>query len=356
MVVVDDQVAHRHPHRRVAEVAGGLGGGSGSGRGTHAGRDHVGDPADGGVVAHHEGRELGGRCAGPAHRAHPLAVTHHRQRVADGHGLADLVGDEHDAHALVDDGPQRAEQRVDLLRREVRRRLVEHKDLGSAVEGLEDLHPLAQADRQVRHTRPGVDRQAEPLGELGDAGRRLLEVDRRPGRQRGAEHDVLGHRVGVHLEEVLVDHADPVGDGVPRVADLHWGAVEHHGPAVRPVQPVEHVHQRRLAGAVAAEEAVHLAGADGQVDAVQGHDGAEGLPDPLHGQEGTGRSFARLVTPLVHRGHLRSVRHLIGVRFFSTVMAPDLMSATAFSTLAATAGSTFFGGWMETPASKPSGK
>ena len=190
-------------------VAGGLGGGSRS-RPRHAmpAATSVTRPTAASSPTM-SGRELGGRVPARAHRADPLAVTHHGQRVADRHGLADLVGDEHDAHALVDDGPQRAEQRVDLLRREVRRRLVEHEDLGSAVERLEDLHPLAQADRQVRRPRPGVDRQAEPLGELGDAGRRLLEVDRRPGRQRGAEHDVLGHRVGVHLEEVLVDHADP---------------------------------------------------------------------------------------------------------------------------------------------------
>ena len=78
------------------------------------------------------------------------------------------MGDEHDAHALVDDRPQRAEQRVDLLWGQVRRRLVEHEHLGPAVERLEDLDALAQAHREVGDRGLRVDGQAEPLGELGD--------------------------------------------------------------------------------------------------------------------------------------------------------------------------------------------
>ena len=108
------------------------------------------------------------------------AVTHDGQGVADGHRLADLVGDEDDAHALVDDRAQRPEQRVDLLWRQVGRGLVEHQHLGAAVEGLEDLHALAQAHRQVGDAGLRVDGQAEALRQLGDAGCRRLEVDRGP--------------------------------------------------------------------------------------------------------------------------------------------------------------------------------
>ena len=43
----------------------------------------------------------------------------------------------------------------------------------------------------------------------------------------------------------------------------------------------EHMHQRRLAGAVVADEADALAGADGEIDAVKRADGAEMLFDAV---------------------------------------------------------------------------
>ena len=47
--------------------------------------------------------------------------------------------------------------------------------------------------------------------------------------------------------------------GLPLIADL---------ALVRVVEPVEDVHQRRLAGAVLAEQRVHLASAEVEVDVV----------------------------------------------------------------------------------------
>ena len=51
---------------------------------------------------------------------------------------------------------------------------------------------------------------------------------------------------------------------------------------VRLVEPVEDVHQRRLAGAVLAEQRVHLAAAELEVDVVVGDDARERLRDPAH--------------------------------------------------------------------------
>ena len=52
-------------------------------------------------------------------------------------------------------------------------------------------------------------------------------------------------------------------------------------PSVGVEQPVEHVHQRRLAGAVLPEEAVDLARLDGQVDLVVGREDPNRLVRPL---------------------------------------------------------------------------
>ena len=48
------------------------------------------------------------------------------------------------------------------------------------------------------------------------------------------------------------------------------------------VEPVEDVHQRRLAGAVLAEQRVHLALAEIEADVVVGDDAGEALRDPAH--------------------------------------------------------------------------
>jgi hypothetical protein len=46
------------------------------------------------------------------------------------------------------------------------------------------------------------------------------------------------------------------------------------------VEPVEDVHERRLAGAVLAEQRVHLAGGHVEVDVVVGQHAGEALGDP----------------------------------------------------------------------------
>ena len=51
---------------------------------------------------------------------------------------------------------------------------------------------------------------------------------------------------------------------------------------IRTVEPVEDVHQRRLAGAVFAQERVHLTAPDIELDVVVGDDTRELLADAAH--------------------------------------------------------------------------
>ena len=104
-----------------------------------------------------------------------------------------------------------------------------------------------------------------------------------------AEHHVLGDGEDGDEHEVLVHHADA---GVHRVAgagEVLHDVVEQDLALVGLVQAVEHVHQRRLARAVLAEQAVDLAGLDGEVDVIVGDEGAEPLGDAaefeLHGDQ-----------------------------------------------------------------------
>ena len=90
-----------------------------------------------------------------------------------------------------------------------------------------------------------------------------------------AEDDVLGDRERRHEPEVLVHHPDPGLDRVARRVEVHRLAVEPDLALVRPVQADEDVRERALAGAVLAEERVHLAGRGLEVDAVVREDAGE---------------------------------------------------------------------------------
>ena len=85
----------------------------------------------------------------------------------------------------------------------------------TAVEHLEDLHPLARADAELLDQAVGLDPEPVCVGDPLDLGSR-----RGPDAVQllGAEHDVLedGQVVGEH--EVLEDHADAVRDRVGRRA------------------------------------------------------------------------------------------------------------------------------------------
>ena len=67
---------------------------------------------------------------------------------------------------------------------------------------------------------------------------------------------------------MLVDHADPLRDGVRRRRDGDWLAAEQDLALVGRDQAVQDVHQRRLAGAVLAKERVDLASTHVEVDVV----------------------------------------------------------------------------------------
>ena len=235
------------------------------------------------VAADHEPGEVA--AAGVGHRVGALAaaVAQDGDPVGDGPHLVELVGDEDDRPALVGHAPQHPEQGLGLLRRQDRGRLVEDEDAGVAGQRLEDLDPLLLADRQLPHPGRRVDR-------AGRSARRASRTRGRPGAARRSRpcspRTMFSATVKVlDQAEVLVDHADAGVDGVA-------GGVEHHRPAVDldpalvgPVEPGEDVGQRRLPGAVLAQQGVDLAGRDLEVDRLVGDDAAEEpLGDAARGQ------------------------------------------------------------------------
>ncbi len=75
--------------------------------------------------------------------------------------------------------------------------------------------------------------------------------------------------------DLLVHGADPCRLGLRRVVDLERLAAEEDLAGVDAVDAGQRLDQRRLAGAVLAEQGVHLAGEQPERDVVEGEDARE---------------------------------------------------------------------------------
>ena len=211
------------------------------------------------------------------------------------------MADEDDRLPLGLERADDREQLLRLLRREDGRGLVEDEDLRSPVEGLQDLDPLLHPHGDGVDPGLGTDGEAETLRELPDALLRSIEIEERPAVRLDAEHDVLGHRHHGDEHEVLVDHADAVVDRHVGRVDAQGSPVQADLALVRVVEAVEDAHERRLARPVLAEERVHLALDEVEVDVVVRDDAGEPLRDAAqlekgrirHGRRVEGRAWAR---------------------------------------------------------------
>ena len=148
-------------------------------------------------------------------------VAHHGDAVGNLDHFLQLVRDEYDRLAAIDQVADGREQVLRFAGRQHGRRLVQDEDLGAAIERLEDLDALAHADRDIGDAGVGIDRQAVFGRERFGIGYRLGKVDAHALLGLAVEDDVLRHGEGINQHEVLVHHADAVGDGILRIADFH---------------------------------------------------------------------------------------------------------------------------------------
>ena len=108
----------------------------------------------------------------------------------------------------------------------------------------------------------------------------LVEQSRSTGRFAIGE-DIAGHRqVGKEIQ-LLEDDADAELPGLQGIADDHRFAAQDERPAVRLIDAGQHLHDRRLAGAVLPHDGVDLAGGNPERHVVDGGDAAEALGDAV---------------------------------------------------------------------------
>ena len=197
------------------------------------------------------------------------ALLQHGDPVGDVHHLRELVRDDHDRMAVLAELPESREQALDLGRAERRGRLVEDERRCAAVEQLEDLDPLARVDRQIRDLVAGAHVEVVLLGVLLDLLLDRPRIEPQAGRRLGAEHDVLGHGEVGHEHEVLVHHPDPPVERVTGRPEVDLLVADVDLPVGARDEAEHDAHQRRLAGAVLAEQGVDLAGLNVEVDVVE---------------------------------------------------------------------------------------
>ncbi len=101
------------------------------------------------LAADHEFGQTGlGRGLGVGRAGHTTAAQD-GDTVGHGQYFLQLMSDEDDRHAAIGQFAHDAEQFIGLLRRQHGRRLIEDENVGVAIEGLNDLHPLLEADGQI---------------------------------------------------------------------------------------------------------------------------------------------------------------------------------------------------------------
>jgi hypothetical protein len=231
------------------------------------------------LAADHQLGELLGRRLGRGQRRDDGALAHHGDDVGDVADLAQLVRDEHHALALAPQGPQDAKEVVGLLGCEDGGRLVEDQEVGAPEERLQDLHALALAHAEIGDARVGVDLEVVLPAQALELGAGACQSRPEPEAPLGAEDDVFQDRERLHQHEVLMHHADPERQGVVGAADRRRPASHQDLAAVGAVIAVQDAHQRRLAGAVLAHEAVDRPLANDQRQVAVGVDFAEPLVD-----------------------------------------------------------------------------
>ena len=119
----------------------------------------------------------------------------------------------------------------------------------------------------MRDRRRRVDLEIERLQQL-----LRLDVEGAEAREQllVAELDVLRRRHGRHQAGFLVDHADAGGERVARRLEINRLAVDAIGAGGEPDRAGDRLAERRLAGAVLADQRVHLAGVEVEIDAFDG--------------------------------------------------------------------------------------
>src|SRR6266404_6126373 len=211
-------------------------------------------------------------------------IAQHGDAVGDTSHLVELVRDQDRGHAMGAEFKQKIEQRRAVAFIEACSRLVKNQKAHLLGQRLGDFHQLLLADPDISDQR--VRRLVEPdfcqqlLRPLVDR----VAIDHAEPRRRVGDENILGDREQRDQREFLMDDDDAERLGIVDVAEVPLLAVIDDAAVVVAVgiDAAQHLHQRRLAGAVLAHQGMDLALPDGEIDVVQRLHAGEGFADTAH--------------------------------------------------------------------------
>ena len=169
------------------------------------------------------------------------------------------------------------EQDFGLAAGEDRRRLVHDEDARLAGERLGDLDHLLLRNRELGDWQARVDGRRQLVQELARLGAHGLPVEKQPLLQLAAEKDIRLGRELLGEIEFLMDEDDALVFGFLAGCEGDRLAAKQDIAARRRLITGQALHQRGFAGAVLANQRMHLAGPQCEVDTVQNLDRAIAL-------------------------------------------------------------------------------
>ena len=192
---------------------------------------------------------------------------------------------EDDRYAALAQALHQREEVVLLLRREARGGLVEDHDPRAEVHGARDLHHLLLGRTERGHQHGRVDVEVQALEELL---RRDVDAAQTVEGLLASEVQVL--RDGERRDQAgfLEHHRDAALQRIARGCEPHRLAEQRDRAGTRRHHARDDLAQRRLAGAVLAQQRVHLTLAQLEVDVLHGIGAEVLLRHASHLQRGTG--------------------------------------------------------------------
>ena len=193
-------------------------------------------------------------------RGDVAAVAHDRDAVADMAEFLQAMGDVDERRPPVLEAANDAEELFDLAFRDRSGRFVEDENAWRLGKRLGDLDHLLLGGAEIAYPRVRGDVDLEVAEHLGDAlpGGTPVEPISPPERFI-AEEDVFLDGHGRNQIEFLVDRADAERPRLTWTGDAHDLAADDDLPGVTGQGAAQNVDERRLAGAVLADQAVNLA-------------------------------------------------------------------------------------------------
>jgi hypothetical protein len=231
-------------------------------------------------VAHHQPRELPRVGFLDLDGGDGAALPQDRHAIGDGEDLGKLVRDEDDGPAVGDQLADAGEELLGLGRGEDGGGLVQDQDVRAAIERLQDVDPLALAERELPDLCPRIHVHLEARRDLGDLRLHLAGGEAEAAVPGPAQHHVLRDGQALDQAEVLVNHEHAGQLGLTRRVKPDRPAIDPYLPLVGAIKAGQDVTERGLARAVLAQERVHLAAPRLERNPVVGdHAAGEALGD-----------------------------------------------------------------------------